>query len=799
MTAAAKPNKKVTETLAGTLREQKFHNNGFFIGRLESGESIKGTMLEPAIGANYLFTGYWESAKNARWGDTFVFDTYEMSYPTDMAAIHKYLTVHCKHLGPVLAERVCEAYGESVIEVLKNDPERVAQEIPGLSHATATAVSAILVKNEQSEQVLVQLNKILVNSGIGKAGMNRIIERWGHEAVAVITANPFHLTSIHGIGFTGADKVRHNIGMRYDHPLRIQNGVLHILNEAASGDGHTFMPRPYFLQKCSAILGVPPEMIEGELTTLQEVSKIVVQPTMIFGHPGYNISLADLWNDEASIADQINMLLAHPGPRDVRDLECVCQCGVESYDERSPTPDPEDPRYCLMCGDEIASGNYVSAISREPVANLVGLAEDQKAAMTIILGAKFSVLQGGPGTGKTYTIKRIIDSFPPGTKILLAAPTGKAAKRMMEQSGRLASTIHRALEPMAGEGGKFFFGCNAHNPIDADVIVIDEASMLPASLMASLMDAVAPGTRVILVGDTNQLPSVGAGNILRDIIDSGRVPVAELTIIKRQEEGTLIVHNCHAIKNGNDIVIDNNSKDFFWLQESIEESIVDKIVGLLRDRLPMWVRQWQDGTTAAAHMLRDVQVIAPLTGDKKANATSCKALNEAIQAAINPNPIIEGCKFRTGDKVIQTKNNYSLGIFNGDIGIMHHIDMDLKEYTVVFDAPEREVVIAFRASELKLAYAITCHRFQGSESRIVIIPIHKSQGHMIMQRPWLYTAVSRAREVCIIVGQAEEVPKIVHRVNHTRRNTHLRAFLCEAAPGTIKPIPTTGPEEAPAE
>jgi len=302
----------------------------------------------------------------------------------------------------------------------------------------------------------------------------------------------------------------------------------------------------------------------------------------------------------------------------------------------------------------------------------------------------------------------------------------------------------------------------------ASVVVVDEASMLDVSLAARLLEAVRTQARVYLVGDVHQLPSVGPGNVLRDLIASGVVPCVELTQIKRQDEGTLIVSNCHRIKDGRDVEVDNRgSRDFFWVEESDEDAAAAVLVDLVSRRLP-------------AHYgidpVKDLQVVVPL---KEKGALSCKALNAKLRAALNPAAVDARRKLAVGDKVIQTRNDYGLDIINGDMGVVAGVDEDEKRYIVRFDAPEREIEIPFSNHNLELAYAITCHKFQGSESRIVVIPVHRAQGQMIMQRNWIYTAISRAREVCVLVGQRGEVPKIVRRQSNLRRWTSLQQVIRE--------------------
>ncbi len=392
-----------------------------------------------------------------------------------------------------------------------------------------------------------------------------------------------------------------------------------------------------------------------------------------------------------------------------------------------------------------------------------GLQSDQVDALSKAVKSRVFILTGPPGTGKTFTIKRIIDSFP-DAKVALAAPTGKASRRMTEQSGQPASTIHKLLGPTK-LGDKFVFAHDEDNPIEADIIVLDEFSMMDTPLMASLMKAVSPNSRLIMVGDTYQLPSVGPGNILKDMIQSGLIPCTELTIIKRQNEG-LIIRNCHYIKNGQDIELANSdAKDFFFLQREDEPEVQETILELISQRLP---------ESYKVDPLRDIQIISPL---REKTQLSCKALNELCQAKLNPNPLLDKCPFKVGDKVVQTKNDYEQEIVNGDIGYVKTIDKGERLIGVEFENPTRMVSLPLYGNDLELAYACTCHRFQGSEAPIVIIPIHRCFGQLILQRNWIYTAISRAKKVCILVGQIEEVPKIIRRNQQQKRFTNLAGFL----------------------
>jgi len=392
----------------------------------------------------------------------------------------------------------------------------------------------------------------------------------------------------------------------------------------------------------------------------------------------------------------------------------------------------------------------------------VSLFPDQQAALDRATESHVFILTGAPGTGKTYTIRQIIAAFP-GKTIRLAAPTGKAARRMYELTGTPAQTIHKLLEPEKTDDG-FAFTRNESNPVNADIIIIDETSMIDVRLAASLLRAVKPNTRVIFVGDSYQLPPVGPGNVLKDMIDAG-LPSVELTTIKRQDAG-LIVRNCHHVKNGEDIEIENaNGSDFFFLGQVSESKIQKTILDLVARRLP---------ERYGFDPLRDIQIISPL---REKTILSCKALNTEAQARLNPAPVIEKSAFKSGDKIIQTKNDYKEGIINGDIGYVTDIDMSEKAVSVEFDNPTRIVTLPLYANNLELAYAVTCHKYQGSEAPAIILPIHPAFGSFLMQRNWLYTAISRAQRLCVIVGHRDEVRKIIGRNQQHKRFTNLGRFL----------------------
>ena len=692
------------EQLQGVLSTIKFHQGNFLIGVLDDGTTVKGSMLSPQVGLEYTFRGRRE--RHPRWGEQFAFTDYRASYPTDLSAIQCYLVDNCKWIGPEIGKRLVNTYGKETLAVCKADPDRVASEISGITPRRAKEIAAMLRNNEANENLQLVLKDLLGGTKVNRRAVNQILEKWGQDAPARIRENPYALIeAIDGIGFLTADEVARKIGYDFSGAPRIRAGVIHTLKEQAFGQGHTCLPKAKLLAEAEKILAVPPERIGSELGPLEKDGLVVSADGFVY-LKGYH-------DDEQLIAEKLKVLARQTLPPGQPDFE--------------------------------------------------GLADDQNEALSKAVSSGVFILTGAPGTGKTYTIKRIISSFPEA-RVALAAPTGKAAKRVYEQSGRLALTIHKLLEPQK-VGGSFVFTRDAEKPIEADLIVLDEVSMVDTPLMARFLEAVAPGTRLILVGDTYQLPSVGPGNILKDLIASGAIPSTELSIIKRQDEG-LIIRNCHRIKNGEDIELGNSTaRDFFVLKRDGDEEIRETILDLVSRRFP---------ESYHADPLKEVQVITPL---REKTALSCKALNEIFQRRLNPKPKIDGVRFKVGDKVIQTKNQYDLDIINGDIGYVRDIDARDRTITVAFENPERVVQVPLHQNDLELAYAITCHRFQGSEARIVVVPVHRCFGPLIFQRNWAYTAISRAREVCVLVGQRDEFTKAIKRNQQQKRFTGLLRFL----------------------
>jgi len=692
------------ETVAGALAGIRFHKDGFLIGSLDCGATIKGSMPNAQVGMRYELEGRWE--KHPQYGRQFHFDSYRTDYPRDNEAIRAYLEENAKWVGREISRRLVEAYGPETLQVCKADPERVAREIRGITPERAGEIAGMLREIERGEALGLALKEIFAGTRVPRRAVGRMVEKWGSEAPDRVRANPFALVDeIEGIGFLLADEVARKLGYARDGEPRVRAGLVHALKEAAGGEGHTCLPEAALVVRAKKLLGV------GDAKVREVLGAAVASG--LLAESGGRLYLPKMLDAERRIAAKLREIMAAPSAG-----------AVPSFD---------------------------------------GLMADQVEALRKGTGSTVFILTGAPGTGKSHSCKAIIQSFP-NARIELAAPTGKASKRIYEQTGRLARTIHKLLEPVHDDG-EFQFTRDAEFPIEADLIILDEMSMVDVRLFASFLEAVKPGTRLVLVGDTYQLPSVGPGNVLKDLIASGAVPCQELTVIKRQEPG-LIITNSHRIKAGQDIEVRNGpGSDFFFLSRATEAEIRDTVLDLVRTRLP---------ATYGVDRLRDIQVITPL---REKTSLSCKGLNAVFQEALNPAPLPNGSRFKPGDKVINKKNNYQLDIINGDIGYVR--DVDPKDDTIVvdFENPDRRVELSLRDNDLHLAYAITCHSFQGSEAPIIVIPIHRCFGSLIMQRNWLYTAVSRAQKVCVLVGQREEVRKTIRRNKQQKRFTGLEGFL----------------------
>lgn len=661
-------------------------------------------------------------------------EAFEEQAPEDVQSIERYLgSGAIKGVGAALAARIVKRFGEETFRIIEEEPERLA-EIKGISERKAVEISSQVEEKRELRQAMI----FLQGYGISLNLAVKIYRQYGIEIYGILKENPYRLADdIQGVGFKIADEIAAKAGIRTDSDFRIRSGILYALLQA-SGEGHTYLPKEELTERTARLLEIEPEYIEKHYMDLAMERKVILK------EKGEKVQVfaASYYMMEANTAAMLKEL---------------------------------DLRY------EVPKREMEDRIRRIEEQSGMELDELQKRAVEEAVQNGLFVLTGGPGTGKTTTINTIIRYFElEGMDICLAAPTGRAAKRMSETSGYEAKTIHRMLELNGAVEGNAGFERNETNPLEADVVIIDEMSMVDISLMYSLLKAIVPGTRLILVGDANQLPSVGPGSVLRDIIDSGRYQVVRLNKIFRQASQSDIVVNAHKINEGQEVVLDNKSRDFFFLKRYDADVIISIVIQLIQQKLPKYV----DARPF------DIQVLTPM----RKGLLGVERLNGILQQYLNPKEEGKAEKevgeriFREGDKVMQTKNNYQLeweikskyglpidkglGVFNGDMGVIRQINEFAQTVTVEFEEG-RVVEYSFKnLEELELAYAITIHKSQGSEYPAVVIPL-LSGPRMLMNRNLLYTAVTRARKCVTLVGDETVFFQMQHNVTEQVRYSAL--------------------------
>ena len=666
--------------------------------------------------------------------------------PEDAMAMERYLgSGAIKGIGAALAGRIVRHFGADTLRIVEEEPERLA-EIKGISEKKAHEIAIQIAEKSEMRKVMMFLQKYGISLNLGA----KIYQKYGDSVYSVLQENPYRLADdISGVGFKIADEIAYRIGIHTDSDYRIKSGLAYTLLQAG-GEGHVYLPREELFRRAEQLLGVDASYMEKHLVDLSMERKIIQKEEngQVFVYP------AQYYYLELNTA------------RMLRELDIDC---------------PED---------EHIVERRISQIQKETG---TVLDEMQKKAVKEAAGHGLLVLTGGPGTGKTTTINAIIRFFESeGAELRLAAPTGRAAKRMTEATGYEAQTIHRMLEPTGmpeddREGQPVHFERNAENPLEADVIIIDEMSMVDIHLMHSLLMAVTAGTRLILVGDENQLPSVGPGNVLRDIIRSGQFPVVELTKIFRQASESDIVVNAHKINRGEQVEINNKSRDFFFLKRYDADIIIRVVIALIQEKLPKYVEAKPF----------EIQVLTPM----RKGLLGVERLNQILQRYLNPpdpskkeKEIGQGL-FREGDKVMQIRNNYQLewevrgrygipvdkgvGVFNGDTGIIRTINEFAELAEVEFEDGRYAQYTFKQLDELELAYAVTIHKSQGSEYPAVIIPI-LSGPRMLMNRNLLYTAVTRARKCVTVVGSEETFREMINNEKQQRRYSSLDKRIQEA-------------------
>jgi len=728
---------KTVESLAGYVEHIIYRNadNGYTVLNLVSGEdeiTCVGIFSAIAEGENIEAQG--EYTEHPTYGQQFKVTSFEEKAPEDEEAIERYLgSGAIKGIGLAMAARIVRRFKEDTFRIIEEEPERLA-EIKGISNRKAMEIASQVNEKRDLRQAMIFLQQYGITMNLAV----KVYQAYGQDVYGIIRENPYRLADdIDGVGFRTADEIAARVGIRMDSDFRVRSGILYTLLQA-SGEGHTYLPETELTPRASKLLNVTAEQVEKRYMDLAIERKIILKQM----EDQTQIYAASFYYMEANTATMLKRLNVS---YDVSDAEIEQQ--IRGIEKKSG-----------MTLDE----HQVTAV-KEAVRN--GLL----------------VITGGPGTGKTTTINTIIRYFElEGLEIFLAAPTGRAAKRMSETTGFEARTVHRMLELNGGAEGSGGFERDESNPLEADVIIVDEMSMVDISLMYSLLKAISVGTRLILVGDVNQLPSVGPGSVLRDIIQSHACNVVMLTKIFRQASTSDIIVNAHKINHGEEVILDNKSMDFFFLKRYDADVIINVVLQLIKQKLPKFV----DATPY------DIQVLTPM----RKGLLGVERLNGILQRYMNPpaNDKVEkeygSTVFREGDKVMQTKNNYQLaweirtkfgltvdkglGIFNGDMGIIRQINDFAEQMIIEFDEG-RMVEYPYKLlDELELAYAITIHKSQGSEYPAVVIPLLGGP-MMLMNRNLLYTAVTRARKCVTLVGNEVTFQQMIQNTSQQKRYSGL--------------------------
>ena len=736
--------KKMSETVTGYIDHVIFRNedNGYTVMVLKGMEEEReltcvGTF--PAITQGAAIEASGNYTTHPVYGKQFQIASYVEKMPEDALAMERYLgSGAIKGIGAALAARIVRRFGDDTMRIVEEEPERLA-EIKGISEKKAMEIAEQMTEKADMRRAMIFLQKYGISLNLGA----KIYQKYGQTVYGVLQENPYRLAEdISGVGFRIADEIASRIGIHTDSDYRIRSGMLYTLLQA-SGEGHIYLPKEELFSRASGLLGVDSSYMEKHLMDMVVDRKLILKET----------------EDGAVVYPTRYYYLELNSARMLCELNILCPEDEEMVEKR------------------------INRIEKETGTRLD---EMQKQAVAAAASHGLFILTGGPGTGKTTTINAIIRYFEEeGAELRLAAPTGRAAKRMTEATGYEAQTIHRLLElngmpEEEQEGRAVHFDRNSENPLEADVIIIDEMSMVDIALMHSLLLAVTAGTRLILVGDENQLPSVGPGNVLRDIIRSGCFPVVELKKIFRQASESDIVVNAHKINRGEQVTINNKSRDFFFLKRYDADIIIRVVIALIQEKLPRYV-------DAKPY---EIQVLTPM----RKGLLGVERLNQILQRYLNPPDEKKKEKeigqrlFREGDKVMQVKNNYQLeweilgrykipvdkgvGVFNGDTGIMTEINEFAETATVEFEDGRQAEYSFKQLEELELAYAVTIHKSQGSEYPAVILPI-LSGPRMLMNRNLLYTAVTRARKCVTVVGSETTFAEMIRNEKQQQRYSSL--------------------------
>lgn len=729
------------ETIIGFVEDVVFRSDdtGYTVSKINvNKETITAVGVVPFIkdGQNVKIKGNWIVHK--QFGQQFKIEEFEEILPTSVEAIEKYLSAGIIYgIGPITAKKIVAHFGEETFDIMENNIERL-MEVEGIGKKKFRIIYESYIEQKDLKDIIMFFQA----HGVSNNQCLKIYKKFGPSAKDIVSDNPYILCKeISGIGFKTADKIAMSLGIEVESPFRIKSGIEYIINGFCMA-GNTYMPKDKLITSACETLVVDPKIVEENIYNAVLEGRIISEniegKEAVFTLPYYYCELG--------ITNKIITL------------------GIENFQTINT-----DVPYEI----ELFEKKYD-----------IKLAESQKEAILAAFSEGIEIITGGPGTGKTTIIKCIIDIYEKnGMKVLLGAPTGRAAKRMSESTGREAKTIHRLLDMgvSSDEDDKSLFGKGESEPLEADVIIIDEASMIDVLLMHNLLKAIKLGTRLIIVGDVDQLPSVGPGNVLKDLINSSLIKVVRLKEIFRQGAESLITVNAHRINSGEMPYLNKKGNDFYFIKEDDTDSIMTTIIDLINRRLPKFNADWDK--------LRDIQVLTPM----RKGTLGVLNMNERIQEVLNPpkshkkEKKVKEMVFREGDKVMQTKNNYSLkwtriagegdskgvGVFNGDMGFIESIDEEEKIITVIFDDERRVKYDYVYLDELELAYAITIHKSQGSEFKVIIIPAFMGSP-FLMNRNLLYTGITRAKKLVVVVGMPKALKYMVSNTKSMDRYSSLK-------------------------
>ncbi len=712
-------------TLSGVLEKITYRNeeNGFVVAKLQEKEkrdltTVVGNLSGAQVGEWLKLTGKW--VLNRRFGEQFQVDSFEITFPATVNGIQKYLASgFIKGIGPVMAGRLVGLFGLDTLEIIEKHPERLA-EVEGMGPKRIALIREAWQDQREVQEIMV----FLQGHGVGNAYSAKIYKQYGKHSIPIVSENPYRLSQdIHGIGFVIADRIAQNLGIPPNSLIRAKAGLIYVLKELAE-DGHVYYPRMGLLQKAKEILKVEEEVLSLAVQELSKKKEIFVE-AIDEGGQLQAVYLAPLYYAEAGCARRLKRLSEHPS--------------------------------------NIRSIHGEKAIQWVQEKLKMELALKQKEAILSAATSKILILTGGPGTGKTTIITAILRIFQElKVRILLGAPTGRAAKRMSEATGWEAKTIHRLLEYSPQKGD---FKRDQDDPLEADVVILDEASMIDILLMHHLLKAIPPSAHLILVGDVDQLPSVGPGNVLKDMIDSGLFTVVRLKEIFRQAERSMIIVNAHRINEGEFPAIERSDgkgpMDFLLIEEAEPEKILSRIIQLCSEEIP---------PRFGLHPTKEIQVLTPM----HRGIIGSINLNLELQRTFNPESPgfpYGSTTFKLYDKIMQVTNNYDKEVFNGDIGSISKVDREKGELTVDFEGR----LVPYASSELDqivLAYAISVHKSQGSEYPAVVLPV-TTQHYLLLQRNLIYTGITRAKKLVVLVGSKKALGIAIRNNKPRMRFTYL--------------------------